>query len=164
MPLPVQSIRARPEHRDLLQSVAELLREGGEPTLRRLLSHVKEQPVGPFRDEAAAIAFLRDRLVTTLKPVAIWLFGSRARGDAHPDSDFDLLVVLPNGLPAEAYDFRTVAEPVAACGLGYDIVPCAWSDFENDRDVVGTLVNKAVTEGRQIYASRSRRARRPQRA
>jgi hypothetical protein len=159
MALPVQSIRARAEHRDLLQSVAELLRRGGEPVLRKLLTHVNERPVGPFRDETAALAFLRDRLVATLKPRAIWLFGSRARGDARVDSDFDLLVVLPDGLPAEAYDFHRVAEPVIACGLGYDIVPCSWSEFQKDRDQPGSLVNKVVTEGTPIYAERARRAR-----
>ena len=160
MALPVQSIRARPEHRDLLQAVAELLRSGAEPMLRKLLAHVRERPVGPFRDESAAIAFLRDRLVATLKPQAIWLLGSRARGDAREDSDFDLLVVLPDGLPAEAYDFRTVAAPVVACGVGYDIVPCSWSDFQKDRDEPGSLVNWAVTDGRLLYAGRALRAMR----
>jgi predicted nucleotidyltransferase len=159
MALPVQSIRARPQHRRLLQSVATLLRSGGEPTLRKLLTHVNERPVGPFRNESAALAFLRDRLVAMLKPRAIWLFGSRARGDARADSDFDLLVVLPDGLPPEAYDFRTVAEPVVACGLGYDIVPCSWSDFLKDRIEPGSLVNKAVNEGRPIFADHALRAR-----
>ncbi len=158
MALPVQSIRARPEHRSLLQSVAALLRSGGASTLRKLLTHVNERPVGPFRNESAALAFLRDRLVSTLKPRAIWLFGSRARGDGRTDSDFDLLVVLPDGLPAEAYDFRSVAEPVVACGLGYDIVPCSWSDFRRNRNEPGSLVHKAVTEGRPIFADRGLRA------
>jgi hypothetical protein len=158
MALPVQSIRARSEHRDLLQSVAELLRSGGEPTLRKLLGHVRERPVGPFRSETAAIAFLRDRLVASLKPQAIWLFGSRARGDARPDSDFDLLVVLPDGLPTEAYDFPSVAEPVVACGLGYDIVPCSWSEYQKYCDEPGSLVNKAVSEGKRLYANRGLRA------
>src|SRR5580704_17929811 len=102
MALPVQSIRARPEHRDILQAVADLLGEGREPAVRKLLDDAKARPVGPFKDEAAALAFLRDRLVVALKPRAIWHFGSRARGDARGDSDFDLLVVLPDGLPAPA--------------------------------------------------------------
>src|ERR1700737_856633 len=62
MALPVQSIRARPEHRDILQTVADLLREGREPVVRKLLGDVRARPVGPFKDEAAALAFLRDRL------------------------------------------------------------------------------------------------------
>ena len=159
MPLPVQSIRARAEHRDLLQRVAELLRTGGEPVLRKFLDHSGSRPVGPFRDEAAALAFLRDRLVVALKPRAIWLFGSRARGDAREESDFDLLVVLPDGLPSEQYaDYERAAEPVTACGLGYDIVPCSWTEFLRARDEPGSLVNKAVTEGRPIYLDRALRA------
>jgi predicted nucleotidyltransferase len=111
--------------------------------------------VGPFKDEASALAFLRDRLVIVLKPRAIWQFGSRARRDNDEESDFDLLVVLPHGLPPEAYaPPDRAAEPVVGCGLGYDIVPCSWSEFLKDRDVAGTLVQRAVTEGKLIYRDR----------
>jgi hypothetical protein len=159
MALPVQSIRARPEHRDILQAVADLLREGREPAVRKLLDDAKARPVGPFKDEAAALAFLRDRLVLALKPLAIWQFGSRARGDAEADSDFDLLVVLPDGLPPAAYSARRATEPVTGCGLGYDIVPCSLSDFRKDRATPGSLVHNAVSEGRAIYrATRWRKA------
>jgi predicted nucleotidyltransferase len=33
-----------------------------------------------------------------LRPDAIFLFGSHARGDAGPDSDLDFLVVVPDSL------------------------------------------------------------------
>jgi predicted nucleotidyltransferase len=153
--LPVQSVRAAPEHRDILQSVAELLKEGKAETVRRLLSGLGSGPVGPFRDEAAALAFLRDRLVARLRPRMIWLFGSRARGDGREDSDFDLLVVLPNGLPERAYSNFAVAEPLIACGLAYDVVPCSWSDFLAERDEAGSLVNRATREGRILYQDRA---------
>ncbi len=39
---------------------------------------------------------LVERIVEHLKPERIYLFGSKARGDAGPDSDFDLLVVVGN--------------------------------------------------------------------
>jgi predicted nucleotidyltransferase len=153
--LPVQSVRAAPEHRDILQSVAELLKEGKAETVRRLLSGLRSGPVGPFRDEAAALAFLRDRLVARLRPRMIWLFGSRARGDGREDSDFDLLVVLPDGLPETAYSSFAVAEPLIACGLAYDVVPCSWSDFLAERDESGSLVNRATREGRVLYQDRA---------
>ena len=34
----------------------------------------------------------------------IWLFGSRARGDHRPDSDWDILVVARDGTPEEKLD------------------------------------------------------------
>lgn len=157
MALPVQSIRAKPEHRDVLQAVADLLRQGHEEDVRRLLDDVGARPVGPFRHEAAALAFLRDRLVCALRPRMVWLFGSRARGDATPDSDFDVLVVLPDGLPEAAYGHTAVAEPLVACGLAVDVVPCAWSDFLVDRDVRGSLVYRAVNQGRLLYQDRALR-------
>jgi hypothetical protein len=158
MVLPVQSIRAKPQHRDLLQRVAEILRGGGEPILRKMIERVDARPVGPFLSEETALAFLRDRLVAALKPKAIWLFGSRARGDAHTNSDFDLLVVLPDGRGQDALSEKVVSSPVMSCGLGYDIVPCTWSDFIRDRTLPGSLVNRAITEGRAIYRNPTLRA------
>jgi predicted nucleotidyltransferase len=158
MALPVQSIRARPEHRETLQRVANLLREGSEPALRKIMDRVEEQPIGPFINEDAAIGFLRDRLVATLRPKAIWLFGSRATGRATPNSDIDLLVVLPDDLDEDAYSYHRVSEPAAASGLPYDIIPCAWSTFERDKVIAGSLVERATSEGRLIYLDRELRA------
>jgi hypothetical protein len=158
MALSVQSIRAKPEHREILQKVATLLRhdEAGIELLR-FLENPRARPVGPFRDEEAAVAFLRDRLVVGLRPLSIWFFGSRARGGAGPDSDFDLLVVLPDGRPEESYSHLAVAAPVVACGLACDIVPCSWSSFAKDKDDPSSLVHAAVTQGREIYRTREQR-------
>ncbi len=158
MALPVQSVRADPSHRDLLQRVAEILRSGGEPVLRKLIEHVDARPIGPFRDEAAAIGFLRDRLVVELKPMAIWLFGSRARGDARADSDFDLLVVLPDGLSADAYSHERVAGPVVACGLGSDVVPCSWTELRRGARRAG-FARQSGGDGRAADISRPDLAR-----
>lgn len=49
----------------------------------------------------------------TLGPVELWLFGSRARGDAKPDSDWDLLAVLPD----DASD--ALVDPLLAWQLRY---------------------------------------------
>jgi predicted nucleotidyltransferase len=155
--LPVQSVRAKPEHRDILQKVAELLREGGEPALRQMVERVQERPVGPFVSEQAAVSFLRDRLVANLRPKAVWLFGSRARGTARADSDFDLLVVLPDGLSEDAYSSHVVASPVSSSGIGFDIVPCPMSDFVRDKEIQGSLVQRATSEGRPLYLDREMR-------
>ena len=143
----------------MLQAVADRLRRGEAEALRRSLLQPSEQPVGPFRSEAAALAFLRDRLVSALRPRMIWLFGSRARGDAREDSDFDLLVMLPDGLAPTAYSHAAVAEPLIACGLAYDVVPCRWSTFVEMGKAEHGLVSHVLREGRLLYQDRDLRGR-----
>lgn len=46
------------------------------------------------------------------------LYGSRARGDAHEDSDWDILVVV-NKPDIDQNDYRTIIYPITA--LGWDI-------------------------------------------
>src|SRR5438552_5905713 len=41
------------------------------------------------------------RLVQTYHPVRIYLFGSAARGDSGPNSDYDLLVLVPDSASEE---------------------------------------------------------------
>src|SRR3954470_5017887 len=46
---------------------------------------------------------LLNRVLREWKPEGIQLFGSRARGDADPDSDWDILIVVPeaSAIPAD---------------------------------------------------------------
>ncbi|MDY6878595.1 MAG: nucleotidyltransferase domain-containing protein [Chloroflexota bacterium] len=45
------------------------------------------------------VAEMATRIRETVRPGKIILFGSRAREEARPDSDFDLLVIAPSTLP-----------------------------------------------------------------
>jgi predicted nucleotidyltransferase len=56
------------------------------------------------------------RLVEAYQPERIYLFGSKARGDAGPDSDYDLMVVVPDSAPPERRRRLLPATEVA----GYD--------------------------------------------
>jgi predicted nucleotidyltransferase len=46
-------------------------------------------------------AELLNAVVAYFRPLRVILFGSAARGDAGPDSDIDLLVLLDDDAPAE---------------------------------------------------------------
>ncbi len=102
-------------------------------------------------EDARRLAPLLARIVATLKPEEIWLFGSRAEGRARPNSDYDLLAVVPDGTPEGDLD------PVAAwwltCGLGIpaDIIPCTRSEFEQEIHEVDSLPRAAVLRGKRIY-------------
>jgi predicted nucleotidyltransferase len=47
-------------------------------------------------------------------PRQVWLFGSRARGDARPDSDWGIWLILPNDAPDADLD------PATAWRIGRD--------------------------------------------
>ena len=70
------------------------------------------------------IAPLVERIVAHLGPEEIWLFGSRAEGRARPDSDYDLLAVLPDDAPESALDLLKAWELTCGLGIPADVVPC----------------------------------------
>jgi len=41
---------------------------------------------------------IKQRIVETANPLKIILFGSAARGELGPNSDLDILVVIPSGI------------------------------------------------------------------
>lgn len=114
--------------------------------------------LGPFRSEEAALSFLVGRLRAALRPEAIFLFGSRAGGTARPDSDFDILVVLPDAAASPPDHFAAYA-PIAGCGIGVDAVPCRLSDYETERGQPGTIAFAAEHRGRLLYARPGSRLR-----
>jgi hypothetical protein len=53
---------------------------------------------------------LLDPVVAYFQPRRVILFGSAARGEAGPDSDIDLLVVLDDDAPKEKLSYRAGME------------------------------------------------------
>lgn len=165
MSLPNRSVRIDPAHGDILTAVLGLLRQGRADEVRAALAALAaapgQRPVGPFRGAPAALDFLVGRMVAAARPQAIWLFGSRARGDARADSDFDLMAVFPDD---DAVDVETrraqLAEAVAGAGVGVDVAACRESDFRALRTAAGSLIRSVHEQGREVYVCRAERRRR----
>jgi uncharacterized protein len=91
------------------------------------------------------------RIVKKFGPEMIILFGSQARGDAGPDSDVDLLVVMDvRGSKLEkCLEIRAALHefPVAL-----DILVTRPDEFAWRKDVVGTIEWPASREGKVLYA------------
>jgi predicted nucleotidyltransferase len=111
---------------------------------------------GPFATETEALRAVVARIVAAVDPGAIWLFGSRARGDARPDSDFDLLVVGKPGAALGSDDYEKVDRPLNGLGIGCDVVPCAAEDFEEGLELNTSFVTRIVGEGRKVYEAGAR--------
>lgn len=86
-----------------------------------------------------------------IRPIRISLFGSRSRGDAREDSDYDLMVVVDDAAGADVE--AAIHEAIRATGASVDIVVRTTSRFEEDRDDVGTLVYAVEREGRTLYGA-----------
>ena len=77
----------------------------------------------------------------------IVLYGSRARGDASPDSDYDVLIILDDFASA-AGELQRIDEPVSDLCLRHDVVIACQVVKERDyRNARTPLLMNARREG-----------------
>lgn len=93
------------------------------------------------------------RLVDAYRPEAIYLFGSQATGGARSDSDYDLLVVVPDDTPLERLSLVTAYDTVRPSRVPADVFPCRHSVFEARKNEIGTLPYTAWTQGVRVYGA-----------
>ena len=91
------------------------------------------------------------RLRGSLDAERIYLFGSRARGEANEDSDYDFLVVVRDS-PLPRYKREQLAFR-ALCGLGIakDVVVFTREEFDRCVGVVSSSPATMAREGRLLY-------------
>jgi predicted nucleotidyltransferase len=91
-----------------------------------------------------------DHIVQAVRPQRIVLFGSAATGRMGPDSDFDLLVIMPNGIhrrrTAQAIYFS-----LKGLGLAKNVVVATEGDVRNYGDNSSLVLCPALREGRELY-------------
>ncbi len=92
------------------------------------------------------------RLVDAYRPERIYLFGSAARGEAGPDSDYDLLVVVPDDAPPERRDPGLAYRVLWGVGTAVDAVVCRLAWFEARTHLQASLPGAALREGRLLHA------------
>ena len=101
---------------------------------------------------------LLDRMIRTIvdevDPEQVILFGSRARGDARPDSDIDLLVIesepFGNGRSRHAEGVR-LNRGLPATAVATDILVYSRADIEQWRGSLNHVAARALREGRVLY-------------
>ncbi len=97
------------------------------------------------------IEIMVDRIVQKFQPERVILFGSHARGDGGPDSDVDLLVVMPvEGSKREKrIEIRGALHDIH---VPTDIIVTTPEAFAWRKEVVGTIERPADREGEVLYA------------
>jgi uncharacterized protein len=91
-----------------------------------------------------------EKIVSAFHPRRIVLFGSRARGEAGPDSDLDLLIEMETDLkPLQRH--MAIERLFDTRDWAMDILVYTPQEVERLRDVVGTIIYTIVREGRVLY-------------
>jgi uncharacterized protein len=94
------------------------------------------------------------RIVRAAQPSKVILFGSYARGDFTPDSDLDLMVILP-GQPNKVAEMIRLRKTVGAVGTGVDVLVFSEEEAQRRGQVPGTVVYWANREGKVLYEATS---------
>ena len=98
------------------------------------------------------IPIVVERIVRDFHPLQIILFGSQARGEARPNSDIDLLVVLPT-----VSDKRRAAVEIMRVlrdlPVGVDVLVTTPGEIARRGQVVGTVLRPALREGKVLHAA-----------
>jgi uncharacterized protein len=109
--------------------------------------------VAPQAEQTAStLPRLVARIVQVLHPVQVWLFGSRARGDARVDSDWDFLAVLPDEAPAQDLDMSSVWQRLRDLRLQrVEVFTMTRDEFEAWNRSLGTLAEIVASTGVVVY-------------
>jgi predicted nucleotidyltransferase len=101
--------------------------------------------------DTAPIRSLIEGILQRWSPRQIWLFGSRMRGDATEDSDWDLLVVVDDATPEQELDSRVGWSLRRKAKVRADIIPCRLGEFLEDQETPNTLAYEVVHRGGLLY-------------
>ena len=91
------------------------------------------------------------RLVETYHPQYIYLFGSVARGEAGPDSDYDLMVVVADDAPPSLLRSRAGYRASRDLGVARDVFVVRSADFERQLHLRASFPSTVVREGKRLY-------------
>lgn len=106
-----------------------------------------EQPNDPVLDD------LVSKLSAVYHPEKIYLFGSRATGNARADSDYDLLILIQDDAPDELKTATKGYEALWGIRVPVDVVVWTHSEFYKRVDIPNTLPAEVVREGREVHVA-----------
>ncbi len=101
----------------------------------------------------AQLAEIVRRLIEAYQPLRVYLFGSHARGEARADSDYDLLVVVPDDAPAAKKRSRLAYQVLRGTGVAADVIVWTLRNFEERLGVPASLPSTVEREGKRLYVS-----------
>ncbi len=111
------------------------------------------RPTGQLPDRDPALAEIVRRLVDAYDPERVYLFGSKARGDADADSDYDLMVIVPDDATPDRRGTRLAHEALWGIGTAADVIVWTSTAFDRRTRVPASLPATVLREGKLLHAA-----------
>jgi predicted nucleotidyltransferase len=96
-----------------------------------------------------------EAIVREVGPECIYLFGSRARGEARQDSDVDLLIVVSEPFGPEHSRFQEinrVYQALSSFRIPNDVLLYSSDEFAKWSQSLNHVVGRCSREGKLLYA------------
>jgi uncharacterized protein len=106
------------------------------------------------KPDPAILADIVKRVVRAAKPEKIVLFGSAARGEMGPNSDYDLLVIKGGKFNRHRV-IVAITRALRGKGAAVDVVVVTSDEAERYRDTHCLVICPALREGRVVYDSQA---------
>ena len=104
----------------------------------------------PSADDLVLAEIVR-RLVQAYHPERIYLFGSAARGEAGPDSDYDIMVVVPDGSAPELRECDLAYRTLRGLRVAKDVLVWTRSEFDRRLHLRASLPSTVLRDGKLLY-------------
>ena len=102
------------------------------------------------KPDAELLDELVRRVVQSAHPRRIILFGSAVRGEMGPNSDLDILVVMPDGTSCREVA-KSLYRRLRGLDCAKDILVVQESDIEQHGDNPYLVLHTALQEGKELY-------------
>jgi predicted nucleotidyltransferase len=99
------------------------------------------------------LAGVVERIVEAYRPERIYLFGSSARGDMGPDSDYDLMVVVGDDASPERRRSQLAYRRLWGTGIAADVLVWTRTSFDSRVHLQASLPATVLREGKLLYAA-----------
>ena len=106
------------------------------------------QSVDPYLNEVTSI------LKNEFKPKRIFLFGSRANGNAHPDSDYDFVLVVDSTRKARIENMIRGKELIRHLHISIDVFVYTEGEFIENENEFNSIPEIALHTGMEIDVSK----------
>ena len=101
--------------------------------------------------DAPVLAEIVRRLAEAYRPERIYLFGSTARGDAGPDSDYDLMIIVREDAPLQLRSEDLAYRALRGTGTAADVLVWSRDDFDRQLHLKASLPSTVIREGKLLY-------------